>query len=67
MDYQRAIHELIEEKKKLEAAIATLESLLSGHSEEQISRRGRKSMPEEERKAVSERMSRYWASKRRSG
>ena len=64
MDYRRAIQELIEEKKKLDAAIATLESLLSDRSEKQTSRRGRKSMSEDERKIVSERMRRYWAKRR---
>ena len=66
MDYRKTIYELTEEKKKLDAAIATLESLLSDRSDREASRRGRKSMSEEERKTVSERMSRYWASKRHS-
>jgi hypothetical protein len=66
MDYRRAIHELREEKKKLDAAIATIETLLSDtSSEKHTSRRGRKSMSEEERKTVSERMRRYWAKRRK--
>jgi hypothetical protein len=65
MDYRRAIHELREEKKKLDAAIATIESLLSDTSEKRTSRRGRKSMSEEERKTVSERMRLYWAKRRK--
>jgi hypothetical protein len=66
MDYRRAIQELIDERKKLDVAIATIESLVSDRSQIHTSRRGRKSMSEEERRIVSERMSRYWAQRRQA-
>ena len=65
MDYWKALRELYAEKAKLDKAIATLESLVAGHSEP-VSRRGRKSMSEDERKEVSERMRKYWASRRKA-
>jgi hypothetical protein len=64
MDYWAAIHELHLEKQRLDKAIATLEALSQGAASETTSRRGRKNMPATERKEVSERMKRYWASRR---
>jgi flagellar motor component MotA len=64
MDYLRAIRELQEEKRRLDKAIETLEALIAGQSPIRTSRRGRKSMPPEERKQVSERMKRYWEARR---
>ena len=67
MDLQRAIRELSKEKEKLERVIAALESLAAsgGDGQERESRRGRKSMGAAEREQVSERMRRYWATRRR--
>lgn len=65
MDLYRAIEELYEEKRRVEQAIAALEnhgSITSAPAR----RRGRKSMNEEERKQVSERMRKYWDSRRES-
>jgi hypothetical protein len=64
MDYLAAIRALYLERQRLDKAIATLEALSKGEQVEPISRRGRKSMPEAERAKVSERMKRYWASRR---
>jgi hypothetical protein len=64
MDYWAAIRQLQLEKQRLDKAIATLEALSPARASESISRRGRKDMGAEERKKVSERMKRYWASRR---
>jgi hypothetical protein len=64
MDYWSAIKQLQTEKQRLDKAIATLEGLTQGNTPRPVSRRGRKGMPEDERKTVSERMKRYWASRR---
>jgi hypothetical protein len=64
MDYWAAIRHLQLEKQRLDKAIATLEALIQGVPGKPVSRRGRKGMPEEERKKVSERMKKYWASRR---
>ena len=64
MDYWAAIRQLHLEKDRLDKAIATLEALSQGSASESVSRRGRKDMGAEERKKVSERMKRYWASRR---
>lgn len=65
MDLIKAIRELQEHKKQLDQAIATLEALQNGAVAKLPSRRGRKEMSEEERKIVSERMSKYWAARRK--
>jgi len=65
MDLYKAIQELIEQKKQIDLAISTLEALVEGASVPTSGRRGRKFMSEEERKVVSERMRKYWASRRR--
>lgn len=73
MDLDKAIRELYAEKQRLEDAIATLEALLRSKSHrtglkpdplKPAKRRGRKSMPPDERRAVSERMKKYWAQRR---
>ncbi|HSW49296.1 MAG TPA: hypothetical protein VLH09_03930 [Bryobacteraceae bacterium] len=73
MDLPRAIKELYAEKRRLEDAIASLEELLAakgGRAAKETEqfrikgRRGRKSMPPEERRRVSERMRKYWAQRR---
>ncbi len=60
MDYQHLIRDLLAQKERLERAIQELEKLAS----QPPKRRGRKSMGDEERRAVSERMKKYWASRR---
>lgn len=65
MDVERTLRELYSEKKILDSAISTLERRLqrqSVHSGRK--RRGRKNMSVEERRAVSQRMTRYWESRR---
>ena len=61
MDVNKALRELYEEKKRLDAAIAALEQRLGGS---RLKRRGRRSMSPEERLEVSRRMSRYWEARR---
>jgi hypothetical protein len=62
MDIYKAIHDLIQEKKRLDAVIASLETRSNTSLER--SRRGRKSMSPDERAAVSRRMAAYWAARR---
>lgn len=67
MDVYKALRELHEEKTRLDSAILALESRLkslSNPARPKLGRRGRRSMSEEERREVSQRMSRYWASRR---
>lgn len=66
MDFWAALRDLYLEKKRLDRVIETLEALVRGEDVPVKSRRGRKHMPEEERRVVSERMKRYWASKSKS-
>ena len=71
MDLYKAIQDLYAEKEKLERVIASLEELqrTSGPLPElpKTRRRGRKSMSPEERQEVSERMRKYWETRRQSG
>lgn len=70
MDLSKAIRELSEEKRRLDAVIASLELMLAAGSRLPPPRprggrkRGRKSMSREERQQVSERMKKYWALRR---
>jgi len=69
MDLYKAIQDLYAEKEKLERVIASLEELERTAGElpevpKTGKRRGRKSMNAEERQEVSERMKRYWESRR---
>jgi len=71
MDLYKAIQDLYAEKEKLERVIASLEDLQRTAATLPVlpmsgKRRGRKSMNATERKEVSERMKKYWES-RRSG
>jgi hypothetical protein len=75
MDVEKTINELRSERAKVIHAIGVLESLhqhgpgvriVSGDGPSEGSRRGRKSMSEEERRAVSERMRQYWARRRQN-
>jgi hypothetical protein len=63
MDFTKAIQELVHERDKLDRAIATLEGL-ANHTPVREGRRGRKTMPPDERRQVSVRMARYWATRR---
>ncbi|MDR3642427.1 MAG: hypothetical protein P4L74_02250 [Candidatus Doudnabacteria bacterium] len=60
------IGELYARKEKLDRAIAALEALQAQGEAPSTKRRGRKFMPAEERKIVSERLQRYWAKRRES-
>jgi hypothetical protein len=69
MDLYKAIQDLYAEKEKLERVIASLEELQRTAGSEPVlpkpaKRRGRKSMDSTERQEVSERMRKYWASRR---
>lgn len=65
MDFWKALRELHIEKDRLDHVIASLEALQKGGERLSASRRGRKGMSDEERREVSERMKRYWATRRR--
>jgi hypothetical protein len=72
MDLYKAIQDLYAEKEKLERVIASLEELQRSAgtlppAARPIKRRGRKSMSPEERQEVSERMKKYWESRRQVG
>jgi hypothetical protein len=69
MDLHKTIQDLYAEKEKLERVIASLEELqraadANSHVMGRSKTRGRKSMGSEERQEVSERMKKYWASRR---
>ena len=64
MDLFRAIRDLRQEQEKLKQLIAALEELQRSGNLPERSKRGRKSMGEDERKAVSERMKKFWADRR---
>jgi hypothetical protein len=69
MDLYKAIQDLYAEKEKLERVIASLEELQRTAGAVPVPpkparRRGRKSMDTAERQEVSERMRKYWASRR---
>jgi hypothetical protein len=71
MDLNKAIQDLYAEKEKLERVIASLEELQRTAGSfsvlpKPVKRRGRKSMNPAERQEVSERMRKYWASRRQS-
>jgi hypothetical protein len=73
MDLSKTIQDLYAEKEKLERVIASLEELqrAAGLSVPPApgsgKRRGRKSMSPDDRQEVSERMTKYWASRRKPG
>ena len=64
MDFWKALRELHEERRRLDTLIANLEALRQGHDAPKRPSRGRKSMPPEERRIVSERMRAYWSRRR---
>jgi hypothetical protein len=65
MDLNKAIRELHQELDKLNEVIAALESFERTGTLPDSHRRGRKSMGDEERRLVSERMKKYWAGRRK--
>lgn len=71
MDLYKAIQDLYAEKEKLERVIASLEELQRAAEAAPSSpgeggkRRGRKSMGSKERLEVSERMKKYWETRRK--
>ncbi|MBZ5579540.1 MAG: hypothetical protein LAP40_23515 [Acidobacteriia bacterium] len=66
MNYERALGVLYGEREKLNRVIASLEELAGNPAAVQIpSRRGRKKgMSAQERREISDRMKKYWASRR---
>jgi hypothetical protein len=67
MDIVKALRELYNEKKRLDAAIASLEARIRGTGSGRKpakGRRGRKSMSAAERLEVSRRMTLYWEGRR---
>lgn len=63
MDLDKIIRELRTEKDRLDKAIASLEELTRTGAVTPliaVKRRGRKTMDEDERREVSERMKEYW-------
>ena len=68
MDLLGVINELIQQRERLDNAIAQLEALQDANGNRGMvvrRKRGRSSMGEEERAQVSERMRRYWDNRRR--
>ena len=70
MDLYKAIQDLYAEKERLERVIASLEELQQSPGplpqlQRSVGRRGRKSMGADERLEVSERMKKYWDSRRK--
>jgi hypothetical protein len=66
MNLDKAIRHLKLENERIELAIAQLEELVRAGGGLATKRRGRKSMADQERREVSERMKRYWAKRRLS-
>ena len=67
MDIVKALRELYNEKKRLDATIASLEARVKARGSVAKSgkrRRGRKSMSAAERQEVSKRMTLYWEARR---
>ena len=68
MEIGETLRQLREQRARLIAVIAELESLhlRYGRPNQRKSRRGRKSMGDAERREVSKRMKKYWASRRKT-
>ena len=65
MDIMEMIRELHAERDRVSRAIEALEEMAARvNAFETKSRRGRKAMSEAEKRAVSERMKKYWAKRR---
>ena len=71
MNINKAIRDLYEEKKRLDRVIASLEEMqrnaAAGGATLPEKKRGRRSMNEQARREVSERMKQYWAARRKNG
>lgn len=69
MDLKSILLHLHAQKRRLDEVIKNLESLSDLNSasstSKPVKRRGRKQMPEAERKIVAERMRKYWADKKK--
>ena len=70
MDLNKAIQQLYAEKERLERVIASLEELQRSAGAVPVltpgvKRRGRKFMDPKERQEVSDRMKKYWATRRK--
>ena len=69
MNINKAIRELYDEKRRLDRVIASLEEMQRNAAAQGVAlpekRRGRKSMDPQARREVSERMKRYWDSRRK--
>ncbi len=67
MDFENILQELYQERKLLSEAIRVVEEMIAKAEPGRNARkrRGRKSMPIEERQEVSRRMKRYWAARRK--
>jgi hypothetical protein len=69
LDLRAVIRGLLEEKKRLDSVIASLEAFEKkgpGEAAPDLKRRGRRFMPAAERHLVSERMRKYWEQRRRA-
>jgi hypothetical protein len=64
MDLIKTLGELYAERQRIGRIIETLEELEVRKPAPPLKKRGRKSMDTDARQAVSERMKRYWASRR---
>ena len=65
MDVNKTLQELYEERRQLDMAIAALEARREALAKiASTPRRGRKTMSEEERRAVSIRMAKYWEARK---
>ena len=71
MDLQQTLQALYLERTRIDRVIAALEDLRHHDNgipaEHRVKHRGRKFMSAEERKDVSERMRRYWATRHAAG
>jgi hypothetical protein len=64
MDVNKTLRGLYEEKRRLDAVIASLEANLNVQAARSAKRRGRKNMSRQERLKVSKRMKTYWEKRR---
>ena len=64
VDFVAVLNDLRERKRRLEETILVLEQIQAREPVVSHSGRGRKSMGEEERRAVSQRIKSYWAARR---
>ena len=65
MRFDKMLEELYTERELLDEAIRSLEAMLAEATQKKPRRRGRYSMPPEERREVSRRMKAYWAARRK--